>query len=66
MDIKEEGSRLEQILQWDIAYTIISNYKSTFSKGSYYYMICQQIEKMLSDSIDEQSDLIEQETTNAN
>jgi hypothetical protein len=64
MDIEEQGSRLEQILQWDIASNIISNYKYTFKEGSYYYMICRQMEKMLIDSIFEQSDLIEQETTN--
>jgi hypothetical protein len=65
MNFEEEAARLEQILQWDIAQEIISQYKYTFSEGSYYYLICRQIEKMLIDSISEQYELIKRETDNA-
>jgi hypothetical protein len=64
MNIEEQASRLEQILQWDIAQEIISQYKYTFAEGSYYYLICRQVEKMLIDSIFEQQELINQETDN--
>lgn len=62
MNIDEQADRLETILQYEVALEVMKLYKYTFAENSYYRLICRQMEKMLIDSIYEQSAIIEEET----
>jgi hypothetical protein len=56
--IMSEEDRLELILQYNIAFEIMKQYKYTFAEQSYYWHIIRQVEKMLLDTIETQWDVI--------